>query len=128
METVMTDDKKVKKVGMKDIQREGWEYELTVSLNIDRDTHKAIASKDRTELFDNKEPFLITEKTGELIRDWCERGVDTEQELQDAVAKLANCNSVDELTMLKDTLSESIVKHPKFIAAAKERFNQVKAA
>jgi len=128
METVMTDDKKVKKVGMKDIQREGWEYELTVSLNIDRDTHKAIASKDRTELFDNKEPFLISEKTGELIRDWCERGVDTEQELQDAVAKLANCNSVDELTMLKDTLSESIVKHPKFIAAAKERFNQVKAA
>ena len=128
METVMTDDKKVKKVGMKDIQREGWEYELTVSLNIDRDTHKAIASKDRTELFDNKEPFLITEKTGELIRDWCERGVDTEQELQDAVAKLANCNSVDELTMLKDALSESIVKHPKFIAAAKERFNQVKAA
>ena len=128
MDTVMTDDKKVKKVGMKDIQREGWEYELTVSLNIDRDTHKAIASKDRTELFDNKEPFLISEKTGELIRDWCERGVDTEQELQDAVAKLANCNSVDELTMLKDTLSESIVKHPKFIAAAKERFNQVKAA
>ena len=128
METVMTDDKKVKKVGMKDIQREGWEYELTVSLNIDRDTHKAIASKDRTELFDNKEPFLITEKTGELIRDWCEKGVDTEQELQDAVAKLANCNSVDELTMLKDALSESIVKHPKFIAAAKERFNQVKAA
>ena len=128
METVMTDDKKVKKVGMKDIQREGWEYELTVSLNIDRDTHKAIASKDRTELFDNKELFLITEKTGELIRDWCERGVDTEQELQDAVAKLANCNSVDELTMLKDALSESIVKHPKFIAAAKERFNQVKAA
>ena len=128
METVMTDDKKVKKVGMKDIQREGWEYELTVSLNIDRDTHKAIASKDRTELFDNKEPFLITEKTGELIRDWCERGVDTEQELQDAVAKLANCNSVDELTMLKDALSKSIVKHPKFIAAAKERFNQVKAA
>lgn len=51
-----------------------------------------------------------------------------EHELQDAVAKLANCNSVDELTMLKDTLSESIVKHPKFIAAAKERFNQVKAA
>lgn len=128
METVMTDDKKVKKVGMKDIQREGWEYELTVSLNIDRDTHKAIASKDRTELFDNKEPFLITEKTGELIRDWCEKGVDTEQELLDAVAKLANCNSVDELTMLKDALSESIVKHPKFIAAAKERFNQVKAA
>lgn len=76
METVMTDDKKVKKLGMKDIQREGWEYELTVSLNIDRDTHTAIASKDRTELFEGKDPFIITEQTGKLIRDWCEQGVE----------------------------------------------------
>lgn len=76
METVMTDDKKVKKLGMKDIQREGWEYELTVSLNIDRDTHTATASKDRTELFEGKDPFVITEQTGRLIRDWCEHGVE----------------------------------------------------
>lgn len=80
MDTVMTDDKKVKKVGMKDIQREGWEYELTVSLNIDRDTHKAIASKDRTELFEGKQPFVITEATGQLIREWCEKGVDLKPE------------------------------------------------
>lgn len=76
METVMTDDKKVKKMGMKDIQREGWEYELTVSLSIDRDTHMAMASKDRTELFEGKTPFIITEETGKLIRDWCEKGID----------------------------------------------------
>lgn len=79
METVMTDDKKVKKLGMKDIQRDGWEYELTVSLNIDRDTHTAIASKDRTELFEGKEPFIITEETGKQIKDWCETGVDMEK-------------------------------------------------
>jgi hypothetical protein len=76
METVMTDDKKVKKLGMKDIQREGWEYELTVSLNIDRDTHTATASKDRTELFEGKDPFIITPETGKLIRKWCETGVE----------------------------------------------------
>ena len=75
METVMTDDRKVKKVGMKDIQREGWEYELTISLNLDRDTHTAIASKDRTGLFEGKDPFVISEKTGQLIKDWCELGV-----------------------------------------------------
>jgi len=80
METVMTDDKKVKKLGMKDIQREGWEYELTVSLNLDRDTHTAQASKDRTELFEGLDPFVITEKTGELIKQWCEQGVDVEAE------------------------------------------------
>ncbi len=76
METVMTDDKKVKKLGMKDIQRDGWEYELTVSLSIDRDTHKATASKDRTEVFEKMEPFIITETTGKLIRKWCEQGIE----------------------------------------------------
>ncbi|MCY1518620.1 AAA domain protein [compost metagenome] len=73
-ETVMGEDKKVKKVGMKDQQREGWEYELTVSLNIDRDTHLATPSKDRTNLFENSLPFLITEQTGEKVREWCESG------------------------------------------------------
>ncbi len=72
METVMTDDKKVKKLGMKDIQREGWEYELTVSLNLDRDTHSATASKDRTELFEKLDPFVISEETGKKIKKWCE--------------------------------------------------------
>ena len=76
METVMTEDKKVKKLGMKDIQRDGWEYELTVSLKIDRDTHKATASKDRTEVFEKMAPFIITEQTGELIRQWCEQGIE----------------------------------------------------
>lgn len=79
METVMTEDKKVKKLGMKDIQREGWEYELTVSLNIDRDSHYATASKDRTELFEGTDPFLITEQTGKMIRDWCEKGVEVKE-------------------------------------------------
>lgn len=80
METVMTDDKKVKKLGMKDIQRENWEYELTVSLSLDRDTHTAIASKDRTELFEKKDPFVITEATGKVIKDWCEKGVEVKAE------------------------------------------------
>lgn len=75
METVMTDDKKVKKLGMKDIQRDSWEYELTVSLNLDRDTHTATASKDRTEVFEKLDPFIITEETGKMIKEWCERGV-----------------------------------------------------
>ena len=70
METIL-DGNRVKKVGMKDIQREGWEYELTVSLTIDRDTHMATASKDRTNLF-NTDPFIISAETGKLIKQWCE--------------------------------------------------------
>lgn len=76
MDTIMTDDKKVKKLGMKDIQRDGWEYELTISLSIDRDTHLATASKDRTNLFEKSEPFLISSETGEKIKQWCDEGVE----------------------------------------------------
>ncbi len=82
METVMGEGKKVHKVGMKDIQREGWEYELTVSLNIDRDTHMAIVSKDRTNLFEGRPPFIITEDTGREIKEWCEKGIAPKPEPQ----------------------------------------------
>lgn len=124
METVMTDDKKVKKLGMKDIQREGWEYELTVSLSIDRDTHLATASKDRTELFEGQQPFLITEQTGEMIRQWCEEGIDP---VEDAIAKMEKCEDVEELSMLKTTLSQAVIKNEKFHKAAVKRFNELNA-
>lgn len=90
METVMGEDKKVKKVGLKDIQREGWEYELTVSLSIDRDTHAAVASKDRTELFDSRDPFLITEEIGRELKQWCETGVDEERAKAEEHEQLKN--------------------------------------
>ena len=125
METVMGDDKRVKKVGMKDIQREGWEYELTVSLSIDRDTHKAVASKDRTNLFEGKDPFIITEKTGEMIRDWCEKGVSIESEIDDSIEKLKNCNTVEELKMLKESLPEYVKKSTLFCEKGNERYNEI---
>ena len=138
METVMTDDKKVKKLGMKDIQREGWEYELTVSLLLDRDTHTAIASKDRTELFEGKDPFVITEKTGEQIRQWCEQGVDQgaieaaqvsklKAELSAAITHLQTCSTKAELTRFKKELPAYIVEDASFKAAGMERYNVIMA-
>lgn len=123
METVMTDDKKVKKVGMKDIQRAGWEYELTVSLNIDRDTHTATASKDRTELFDKSDPFVITEATGRLIRDWCEKGISLEPPIDPIAEALADLYAAPDL----NTLGALWKKHkplqtrPEFVAAKDQR-------
>jgi len=63
------------KAGMKEITREGWEYELTVNFEIDL-RHRCTVSKDRTELFEGKDPFIITEATGKLIKEWCEQGVE----------------------------------------------------
>lgn len=75
-ETIQTDDKKVKKVGMKEIQREGFEYELTLNFTLDRDGHYAVASKDRTELFSESDPFRITKETGEKILAWAQTGAE----------------------------------------------------
>jgi hypothetical protein len=126
METVMGDDKKVKKVGMKDLQRDGWEYELTVSLSIDRDTHTAIASKDRTNIFEGKDPFVITSETGRLIKEWCESGVDTSIQINEAIEKLQNCDSKEELTMFKETLPSYVVASKEFQDAGVRRFNEIK--
>ena len=61
----------VKKLWMKDVQRDTFEYELTTVFNLDS-MHYATVSKDRTELFDWQEPFIITEETWKQMREWCE--------------------------------------------------------
>lgn len=117
METVMSDDKKVKKVGMKDVQREGWEYELTVSLNIDRDTHLAMPSKDRTNLFEGKNPFLITEETGELIAEWCNSGI---SEIKVAVNEMEIVANIEELKKIWSKY-KSLQTNEEFVKAKDKR-------
>lgn len=66
---------KVEKSGLREVTREGFEYELTINLELDI-RHHATASKDRTGLFMGKPAFTPDEKTGELIAKWCEQGED----------------------------------------------------
>lgn len=66
----------VQKVGTKEVTREGFEYELTMNLEIINDKHMVKASKDRTSLFMGKPEFIPSEKTGEEIRKWCESGAE----------------------------------------------------
>jgi hypothetical protein len=61
-----------KKVGMAPIQRDGMEYEFTTVLDLAMD-HNAIASKDRTNLFDGQ-VFKPTQLTGKKIMDWLKSG------------------------------------------------------
>lgn len=58
-----------KKVGLREVQRDGFEYELTVAFDIETN-HLARASKDRTSLFASAMPFMITEETGERLKEW----------------------------------------------------------
>ena len=68
------------KVGTKQVQREGVEYEFTLVLDLDM-AHHATASKDRTSLFMDKSPEIITPKTGKKILAWCESGAAVEPRL-----------------------------------------------
>lgn len=66
----------VEKKGLEDQVRDGFDYEMTIAFEIVSDNHLARSSKDRTSLFSGKDEFVITSRTGELIREWCNLGVD----------------------------------------------------
>lgn len=95
---------KVEKAGLDDEIRDGYEYEMTVALEIINDKHLAKASKDRTGLFADKPEFVITPQTGKMILDWCNSGV----AVQDASVgsgmslreQINNCTTVDALIAL----------------------------
>lgn len=68
---------KVEKKGLKEITREGFEYELTLSFDVGQN-HLANTSKDRTGIFMDKPEFLITAETGKTVKNWAEKGVEPE--------------------------------------------------
>lgn len=73
-ETVQGADKKVVKLGMKTIQRDGTDYEFTTVLDLTHENHYANASKDRTGLF--REPELLGEATGRKLLEWLNSGAE----------------------------------------------------
>ena len=90
--------KKVAKLGMKSEQRDGVEYEFTTVLDIGHETHHAIASKDRTKLFGNADPVVLSEKTGKQLLNWLESGANpAEESLRAFTESAAAANSMEEL-------------------------------
>lgn len=61
------------KVGMKSVQRDGLDYEMTLVFDLDI-KNNATASKDRTGLFTGKPEQKLSLDTGRLIADWCNSG------------------------------------------------------
>ena len=62
-----------KKVGLGYKQRDGVEYNYTVSFNVDQQSHVAESTKDNTHLFEGRFEIL-TEKDGEKLFDWANSG------------------------------------------------------
>lgn len=98
----------VKKVGTKEVTREGFEYELTANFEFINDAHLVKASKDRTGLFADKPEFVPSIETGKKIFEWCQSGakpveqikVNEPEEIQPieaAESKLKEAKSLKEL-------------------------------
>ena len=83
------------KIGLKGVTREGMDYELTIVFDINMN-HQAKASKDRTSLFDKAPEFVISEKTGQRILQWCNHTV-TQDEMK---AEIGKCKTIEALTTL----------------------------
>ncbi len=61
---------KVQKVGLAPVQRDGIEYEFTLVFDLDA-SHNAVASKDRTSLFDGQ-VVRLSRITGAKLKEWLE--------------------------------------------------------
>nr|WP_315167513.1 AAA family ATPase [uncultured Flavobacterium sp.] len=66
---------KVMKLGVKEITREGYLYEMTTHFELLNDNHLASASKDRSGLFMGKPEFIINSSTGKKLINWCNQGI-----------------------------------------------------
>lgn len=106
---------KVEKAGLDDEIRDGYEYEMTLALEITNDKHMARASKDRTQLFSDKPEFVISVETGKAIFNWCNTGKETEEPSKKNIPnqltlqqKISACKTVEELLDLYKIQSPQI--------------------
>lgn len=104
---------KVMKLGTKEIQREGYEYEITVNFEFLNDKHLVSASKDRTGMFVGKPEFIINASTGKKLLDWCNQGTSLEELKMMIESTTSNDelkNIYNENTQFKTELYPLIVK------------------
>jgi hypothetical protein len=83
------------KIGLKPIQRDGFDYEFTIVFDMDI-RHFTSCSKDRTGLFMDLPPFTITSQTGEKIATWCNSDT-TVETVKDLIHKTTNLQELTEL-------------------------------
>ena len=102
-----------KKMGLAPIQREGMDYEFDIVFDIDIN-HSAIASKDRSAMFDGLIIEKLNEEHGKMIFGWCNKGESVS--IEKAIEEIGKQTGLDELKKVWD-------KYPMF-----HRDNDFKAA
>lgn len=116
---------KVEKAGLKEETREGWEYELTVNLEMDT-RHNASASKDRTGLFAGKPEFIPTVETGKMILEWCESGEDASvMQREMIISNLISCETKQDVLDIYNSNKALIDANPDLQKALKDKQTEI---
>lgn len=122
-ETVQGENKKIMKLGMKAKQREGYEYELTVALDVLHESHIALPTKDRTKIFD-QQGEVITIETGKKLVAWLNDGRSQEEALEEsfseAMTRILKTTDIAELGIIYSQF-KGTDKEQEIIAACGKR-------
>lgn len=128
-ETVQGEGKKIVKLGLKSEQRDGTDYEFTVVLDVTHDGHYAVASKDRTRLFQH--PEVITPETGKKLLAWLNDGRSQEQQAResvaDAISKIPMVETIHELQSVYAAAYRQAQEYPETLAKLNAAKDQRKA-
>lgn len=113
--------KRVSKIGMKYEMRDGFEYEFTSVFDIDRDTHLALATKDRTAIF-GEDMHNLDEQLGVTLLEWLSSG----KNYYMSDDNLIELNEI--LNSLTNEWQDKVrLKYPNFANEADARFNEIEA-
>ena len=85
------------KVGLKGIQKDGYDYEATIAFEVNLH-HQASVSKDRTELFIGQHEIVLNAEVGKRLKAWCEQGVCVT--VDEITGRIGDCKSIQELLSL----------------------------
>lgn len=111
--------KRVSKIGMKYEMRDGFEYEFTSVFDIDRDTHLALATKDRTAIF-GENMHNLDEQLGVTLLEWLSSGKNYYMSDDNLVSLNKKLNE------LPDDLQDKVrLKYPNFANEADARFAEI---
>lgn len=104
-------------MGLQEVTRDGFNYEMDIVFEITNNNHLAIASKDRTGLFVDKPEFLISKETGIIIKDWAAKG---RSELDDTMDMIRNITTVEDLQNLHSN-SVNLHSNSDYVVAIKAK-------
>lgn len=109
---------KVRKVGLGEIQRGGFEYELDINFNFINENHMVELSKNRTGLFEDLGDFVLTSEHGKQLKEWCSSGASN---LDEAMAQLRKVENSDQLVQIYKSYKRELGDNPDFIASVKKK-------